>query len=122
MPDLHVVRKSMWQHYVSGTARDPEGSDFISQLPLMFRFHERLTNYQVETVIVTQGIPNWVNQAFLGIFAYKLKLAAKGAALSNVGELLQHCIFELIEPVKFLQFYRELHLFSSKGDQDEMYD
>ena len=77
MPDFHVVRKGMWQHYVSGTARDSEGSDFIFQLPLMFRFYERPTNYQVETVIVTQGVPNWVNQASAVVFVCKINSQPK---------------------------------------------
>ena len=45
----------------------------------------------------------------------ELQLAAKGAAVPQTGELLQHCIFKLMKSVIFLQVDCKLDFLSSKG-------
>ena len=44
-----------------------------------------------------------------------MQLAAKSAAVLQMGELRQHCIFKLMKSVMFLQVDCKLDFLSSKG-------
>ena len=89
----------MWQYSVSSAGWDSNGFSPALELPFVRSLLETLTNYHVEAVVIAQGVPNGVNQHFMGVLMDKLQPATEGAALSKIGELLQHCTFELIEPV-----------------------
>ena len=73
----------------------------------------------VEAMIVPQSVPNGVSQNLAGVLINELQLAAKGAAVPQIGELLQHCIFKLMKYVIFLQVDCKLDFLSSKGGQHE---
>ena len=72
-------------------------------LPFVLCIYKTLTDNHVEAVIVTQSVPNGVDQHFVSVLMNKLQLTTKGAAASKAGELIQHCIFKLIKPVILLQ-------------------
>ena len=44
--------------------------------------------------------------------ADKVQLTAKGTTLSNIGELLQDCMFKIVESVTFLQLNCKLGFLS----------
>ena len=68
-----------------------------------FRLLKTPTGNHIEAVIVAESVPNGVSQHFVGVPMNELQLAAKGAAVPKIGELVQHCVFKLSKAVIFLQ-------------------
>ena len=95
MSDFRVEGKRLRQYSISRAKWYSNGFGFSHKVPFVYYFHKTLSGNHVETVIVTQSAPNGVSQNFAGVLLNELQLAPKGAAVSQIGELLQHCIGRL---------------------------
>ena len=55
----------------------------------------------------------------MGILLYELQLAAEGAAISSIGELLQHCIFKIKKLIALVRIDGKLDFLARQGGECE---
>ena len=71
MPHLCNMLKSLWKNSVVFIERDAQGFGFPLHLLLSLSYFYAGADHHLETIAVSQSLPNWVNQRLLQVAADK---------------------------------------------------